>query len=297
MAHQMSRGAEQLAAGMQQQSSQTHDVAAAAEEMAQTIIANAGNAARTAEAATNSGAIAKQSGEIVEETISKIWQIAEVVGESTETVERLGASSTEIGEIIAVIDEIADQTNLLALNAAIEAARAGEQGRGFAVVADEVRKLAERTTQATKQIAGMIQTIQTETKQAVEAMQLGRAEVTEGIRLADSAGSSLRQVVSETKSVVGMISQIASATQEQSTTSEQISRSVEAISTITGESTNEIAEIARSSDRMNQVTKELRLLMARFTLDETATTTSEPESFAVGGDGYSEPVFKSVLDQ
>ena len=135
----------------------------------------------------------------------------------------------------------------------------------------------------------MIQTIQTETKQAVEAMRLGRAEVTEGIRLADSAGSSLRRVVSETKGVVGMISQIASATQEQSTTSEQISRSDEAISTITGESTNGIAEIARSSDRMNQVTKELRILMARFTLDETAATTSEP--FAVGGDGYSEPIF------
>lgn len=263
-AKEISSASEQLAAGAQEQSAQANEVAAAVEEMARTIIENASNANSTAEASTNSGTLAQEGGHIVEQTVAKIREIADVVGTSAETVERLGASSAEIGEIVAVIDDIADQTNLLALNAAIEAARAGEQGRGFAVVADEVRKLAERTTQATKQIASMIKTIQAETVEAVESMRFGREEVAAGITLADQAGETLQNVVSETNEVVGMINQIAAASEEQSTTSEQISRSVEAISSVSNESAHGVSEIAQSSNKLNLLMDSLNNLIAQF---------------------------------
>lgn len=275
---QITSNTEALAAGTQEQSAQAGEVAAAVEEMAQTIIQNADNAGQTAAAAASNGQVAQEGGQIVQQTVEKIRQIADVVGQSAETVERLGESSAAIGEIVAVINDIADQTNLLALNAAIEAARAGDQGRGFAVVADEVRKLAERTTGATKQIAEMINTIQAETSQAVQAMNHGREEVADGIKLADDAGEALHRIVSETQGVVDMVDHIAAANQQQSLASEEISRSVEAISTISTESAQGVMDIARSSESLGQLTEKLRGLVAHFEIDRAPRSAARTRS-------------------
>ncbi|PKL81809.1 MAG: hypothetical protein CVV24_13350, partial [Ignavibacteriae bacterium HGW-Ignavibacteriae-3] len=167
---QISSSSEEMAAGAEEQSSQITEVANAVEEMTKTIFETTRNSSKAAQAAKNSGNIAKEGGKVVEDTMEGMNRVADVVRKSAETVQALGKSSDQIGEIIQVIDDIADQTNLLALNAAIEAARAGEQGRGFAVVADEVRKLAERTTKATKEIAAMIMQIQKDTVDAVDSM-------------------------------------------------------------------------------------------------------------------------------
>lgn len=179
-------------------------------------------------------------------------------------VEKLGNSSAEIGEIVQVIEEIADQTNLLALNAAIEAARAGEQGRGFAVVADEVRKLAERTSEATKEIAATVRHIQHDTLNAVQAMQNGKSEAQEGIGFADNAGQVLQDIVQGMRDVQTMVVQIAAATQEQSATSNQIAENVENISAATEESASTVQEVARASEDLERVMKALSRSIARF---------------------------------
>ena len=271
---------EELAAGVQEQSLQATEVAAAVEEMTCTIIENAKNAQHTASTASANGQAAEAGGAVVQQTVEKIREIADIVSTSAQTVERLGASSEQIGEIVSVINESADQTNLLALNAAIEAARAGEQGRGFAVVADEVRKLAERTTGATKEIATMIKGIQAETDEAVTAMQRGTKEVEEGIRLADEAGAALGEIVTGAQNTVDMIQQIAAASDEQSTTSGQISRSVEGISTVSTESAEGIAEIGRSGDGLHQMTDELRRLLSRFRMRAAGAAPVPASSFA-----------------
>ncbi|MEJ5246106.1 MAG: methyl-accepting chemotaxis protein [Bacteroidota bacterium] len=261
---QISSTADTMATSAQEQSAQTEEVASAIEEMARTVTENANNAQQTADMARQNREIAKEGGQIVELTVSKMSDIARVVKESADNIEKLGESSKQIGEIISVIDDIADQTNLLALNAAIEAARAGEQGRGFAVVADEVRKLAERTTEATKQIAEMIKGIQKDTEIAVHMMQNGNAEVTNGIQLADKAGSALKEIVESSQHLLDMISQIASANEEQAATGEQITKNVAMISEVAQDSSRRVTEIAHSAEDLSRLTDELRELVSQF---------------------------------
>jgi methyl-accepting chemotaxis protein len=232
--------------------------------MTKTIVENSKNAGNTAETAKRAKDAAEQGGVVVEETVAGMKRIAEVVNKSAGTVKALGKSSDQIGEIIGVIDDIADQTNLLALNAAIEAARAGDQGRGFAVVADEVRKLAERTTKATKEIAGMIKTIQSDTTGAVASMEEGTKEVDSGIKLADRAGESLKEIVGMIQNLTDMVSQIAAASEEQSSASEQISKNVEAISTVTGETAQGTQQIARAAEDLNRLTENLQQILGKF---------------------------------
>lgn len=267
---EISASTKQMASGAQQQTTQTAEVAGAVEEMAKTILENSRNAGEASDTAQHARASAEQGGKVVDDTVNGMKRIAGVVHKSAETVRELGKSSQQIGEIVSVINEIAEQTNLLALNAAIEAARAGEQGRGFAVVADEVRKLADRTTQATKEIAGMIKKIQEDTSGAVRSMQEGTEEVERGIALADKAGRSLDEIVTVSQRVTDMVATIAAASEQQSTASEQITRNVEAISTVTGETAQGTQQIAITAEDLNRLTEDLQSLVDHFTFSEQA---------------------------
>ena len=268
---QISSSSEEMAAGAQEQTSQAAEVASAVEEMTKTIVENSKNASDTAGTAKEAKGAAEAGGKVVEETVAGMKEIADVVKKSAGTVQELGKSSDQIGEIIGVIDDIADQTNLLALNAAIEAARAGEQGRGFAVVADEVRKLAERTTKATKEIAGMIKKIQLDTKGAVESMDEGTKKVDAGIALADKAGISLHEIVGISQKVTDMVTQIAAASEQQSSASEQISKNVEGISAVTGETAQGVQQIARAAEDLNRLTANLEQLVGKFKLSNDSS--------------------------
>jgi methyl-accepting chemotaxis protein len=264
---EISSSTEEMAAGTQEQSSQTTNVAAAVEQMARTLNENNSNIRKAAEGANKARLDATEGGEVVHRTIDGMHRIADVVNQSAHKVKILGASSDKIGEIIGVIDDIADQTNLLALNAAIEAARAGEQGRGFAVVADEVRKLAERTSKATKEIATMIRQIQTDTTEAVSAMEKGTAEVDKGISFAEQAGEVLSGIVSMAQSLSDMMTQISAASAQQSSAADEISRNVDAISAVTQQTASGTQQIARSSENLNELTANLQQMINKFNLD------------------------------
>ena len=266
--NQISSSTEEMAAGAQEQSMQTTEVAGSVEEMAKTIMETTKNSSSAAEAAKRAGVIAKDGGKVMNDTIDGMNRIAEVVRKAADTVETLGRNSNQIGEIVQVIDDIADQTNLLALNAAIEAARAGEQGRGFAVVADEVRKLAEKTTKATKEIALMIGQIQKDTEEAVISMNQGTIEVEKGKLLADKAGSSLHEIIRGSEEVVGIATQVAATSEQQSVTAEQISRNIETINNVTSENTSGIQQIARAAEVLNGLTVNLQELISRFKLNK-----------------------------
>ena len=264
---QISSSTEEMAAGSQEQTTQSEEIARAVEQMAKSIAVNSENAGEAAHTAEKAKGAAEQGGKVVLDTVNEMKQIANVVRESAGTIQNLGKSSDQIGEIIGVIEHIADQTNLLALNAAIEAARAGEQGRGFAVVADEVRKLAEQTTKATKQIAGMIQQIQSDSHGAVRTMANATKQVDAGIVLADHAGVSLQEIVEISQKVTHMVSQIAVANEEQSSTSEQISKNMEAIASVTQQTASGTQQIARAAEDLNRLTETLQSLVNQFKLN------------------------------
>ena len=294
-ANQISSNSEKMALGAQHQTSEAVKVVHAVEEMTKSIFTSSQNTSSAAEASKHAGKIAKDGGKVVEETIHGMINIADIVKSSADTVKALGKNSEQIGEIIQVINDIADQTNLLALNAAIEAARAGEQGRGFAVVADEVRKLAERTTKATKEIDVMIKQIQKDTSKAVDSMEKGTTEVERGKISAQNARESLKEIISGADKVVDIVSQVAAASEEQSATSEQISKNIESISNVTQESALGIQQIANAAEDLNKLTNDLQELVSQFKVNESQGRFSVRQNGKLMKDGAAKNSF-SLID-
>jgi methyl-accepting chemotaxis protein len=250
------------------QKDQTSQVATAMQEMSSTVLQVSENSGKAADASRKAAETARQGGAIVNDTLTKMRAIAESVSSTAKKVEELGKSSDQIGRIIGVIDDIADQTNLLALNAAIEAARAGEQGRGFAVVADEVRKLAERTTTATKEIAQMISTVQEETKSAVAAMEEGTKQVEEGVQTTAQAGDSLKEIIHTSEQVGEMITHIATAATEQSSATEEINNNMEQIAKLVRESSEGAQQSAKACQDLSGLALDLQKMVSNFRLGE-----------------------------
>jgi methyl-accepting chemotaxis protein len=257
---------EQMAGNADEVASQTATVAVASEEMAVTSNDVAQNCALAADGSHRASATALSGSSVVQETIAVMNSIAERVKASAGTVENLGAQSDQIGEIVGTIEDIADQTNLLALNAAIEAARAGEQGRGFAVVADEVRALAERTTKATREIGTMIKSIQQQTREAVNSMEEGVNEVDRGTAEAAKSGHALEEILEQINAVSMQVNQIATAAEEQTGTTNEISNNIQTITDVIRGTAEVAKNSAHAAGELSEMAEELRNIVGKFRL-------------------------------
>ncbi len=263
-ANQLHTTAERIATGAEEVAAQSGTVATAGEEMSATSSDIARNCQGAADGAQLASQAAQNGAEVVDKTVQVMGQIAEKVQETAGTVASLGARSDQIGAIIGTIEDIADQTNLLALNAAIEAARAGEQGRGFAVVADEVRALAERTTRATREIGEMIKAIQNETKGAVAAMEQGVRQVDTGTTEAARSGEALREILHQINDVAMQVSQIATAAEEQTATTAEISSNMQQITEVVLQTSVGAQESATAAAQLSSNAEELQRLVRQF---------------------------------
>ncbi|HVN95221.1 MAG TPA: methyl-accepting chemotaxis protein [Syntrophorhabdaceae bacterium] len=265
-ANMLDSATEHMATGVEEAAMQVNSVAAASEEMSKTTSEIAQNCVMAAKSSEKANASASTGERIIQETIEVMNRINSRVKETAEIIKSLGMRSDQIGEIVGLINDVADQTNLLALNAAIEAARAGEHGRGFAVVADEVRKLAERTSDATKEIRETIQAMQSETKKAVVSMEEGVLDVGQGTVEAAKSGEALKDILNQINKVTAEINQIAVASEEETSTTNEIASSIQQISQVMQETAKRIQGNAEASAKLANLSKELQNMVGQFRL-------------------------------
>ena len=261
---ELTRFSSELSSNSEQQRSQTTQVATAMNEMTATVQEVARNVSEAANAAEKGQSEAQTGQQVVTATVSSIRKLSDEVDTAANVIARLEESSEKIGSVLDVINGIAEQTNLLALNAAIEAARAGEQGRGFAVVADEVRTLASRTHESTLEIREMIETVQTGTNDAVKVMGRGKEAAKDSVSQVEQAGASLQAILDMVSTITSMTSQIASAAEEQSLTAEEINRNVESILEIREQTASGAEQTARSSSELSELAHRLEGMVGQF---------------------------------
>jgi twitching motility protein PilJ len=265
----------QLADASEHQAQEIAGASAAVNEMAVSIDQVSSNAAESSAVAERSVAIAKKGTDVVQNTIRGMDNIREQIQETSKRIKRLGESSQEIGDIVSLINDIADQTNILSLNAAIQASMAGDAGRGFAVVADEVQRLAERSSAATKQIEALVKTIQSDTNEAVISMEHTTAEVVRGARLAQDAGVALEEIENVSTNLAELIQNISNAARQQSSSASHISNTMNVIQEITSQTSSGTNATAYSIGNLADMAFELRSSVAGFKLpeeDEAADT-------------------------
>ncbi|HEX7341490.1 MAG TPA: methyl-accepting chemotaxis protein [Rhodanobacteraceae bacterium] len=255
-----------LADAAKHQAQQINSASVAIRDMAVSIDQVSKNSAESAEVAQKSVQIASHGADVVRETIQGMDSIRDQIQETSKRIKRLGESSQEIGSIVELINDIAEQTNILALNAAIQAASAGEAGRGFAVVADEVQRLAERSANATKRIETLVQTIQSDTNEAVSSMEQTTSEVVHGARLAEDAGTALGDIENVSNNLAGLIQNISTAAKQQSTAATNITTTMNAIQEITSQTSLGASQTAESIGNLAQLANDLRRSVADFKL-------------------------------
>ncbi|MFW2001395.1 methyl-accepting chemotaxis protein [Acinetobacter ursingii] len=258
----------QLAEASEHQAQEIAGASAAINEMAVSIDQVSANAAESAEVAERSVQIASNGADVVNRSIVGMDTIREQIQETSKRIKRLGESSQEIGNIVSLINDIADQTNILALNAAIQASMAGEAGRGFAVVADEVQRLAERSASATKQIEGLVKTIQTDTNEAVISMEQTTSEVVRGANLAKDAGVALDEIQSVSNNLAKLIANISNAAKLQSASASHIANTMNVVQEITSQTTTATFDTARSVSELANMAESLRESVSDFKLPE-----------------------------
>lgn len=259
-----------LAEASEHQAQEIAGASAAVNEMAVTIDQVSANASESSAVAERSVSIANKGAEVVQNTIQGMDNIREQIQETSKRIKRLGESSQEIGDIVSLINDIADQTNILALNAAIQASMAGEAGRGFAVVADEVQRLAERSSAATKQIEALVKTIQTDTNEAVASMEQTTAEVVRGARLAQDAGVALEEIENVSTTLAELIQNISNAARQQASSAGHISNTMNVIQEITSQTSAGTNATAQSIGHLAEMAIDLRNSVAGFKLPEEA---------------------------
>ncbi|MFK3798359.1 methyl-accepting chemotaxis protein [Pseudomonas sp. NPDC088444] len=264
--------ATQLAAASEHQALQIAAASTAVNDMSRSVEQVSANASESVAVAERSVAIANKGNEVVHNTIHGMDNIREQIQDTSKRIKRLGESSQEIGDIVSLIDDIADQTNILALNAAIQASMAGDAGRGFAVVADEVQRLAERSSSATKQIETLVRAIQNDTNEAVISMEQTTSEVVRGARLAQDAGVALEEIEGVSKVLAALVESITNAAQQQAALGQQISATMQVIQQTTTQTTSGTAATAQSMGNLAKMASEMRRSVSGFTLPASRDT-------------------------